>query len=77
MRHLHEVINQMLPVVPKELGERLSYVLEKVSYTPPEAMNVRWFEIQDELNRFLPPDPAQLVEWQKSMLKVWTGKEWK
>jgi len=75
MRNLDEVIADMLPFVPEELRQRLSHVLENIPYTPPEALDMRWLEVQQHLNAFLPESIDELNDWQKKMLKVWTGKD--
>jgi hypothetical protein len=68
----------MLHIVPKELNERLIYILEeKLPYTPPELIYMRWEEVQDEIAGFLPADKNELNDWQKKVLTIWTQKEYK
>ena len=77
MRNLGAVITELIPVVPKELGDRLKYLVEeKIPYSPPESMDLCWREAQYELSRYLPATPDKLNEWQKKALKIWTQKDW-
>jgi hypothetical protein len=75
MRDLDVVITEMMPIVPDKLKERFSRLLERVPYTPPESMAMRWHEAQMELNRFLPATADKLTDWQRKTLKIWTGKD--
>jgi hypothetical protein len=78
MRNLDEVINQMLPIVPKELKARLNHILvDKIPWTSPELVPMRWQEVQHELSRFLPATTEELKDWQKQALTIWTQKEYK
>jgi hypothetical protein len=79
MRKIDEVIKQAVAIdgIPESLKNRLNYILnEKVAWCPPENMGMMWGECQIAINAHLPSKPEDLIPWQKTFLKVWTGKEW-
>ena len=76
MRNIVDVLNEMIKVVPSDMGDRFKHIIEKCDYTPPESVGIRWKDAQIILSGSLPKDPKDLNEWQKKALKIWTGKDW-
>jgi hypothetical protein len=79
MRKIEDVINAMLLVedIPVSLKEDLLRIMEKTLYCSPESVGLLWDLCYETLGYYLPSTPNNLNEWQKKLLTVWTGKEFK
>ena len=73
MRDLHEVILQMLAVIPldrKELHDKLNAYLESK-----EATEKDWNDVGDLLYREVFSDYRPEEEWMRNLDIIWTGDE--
>lgn len=78
MRSLTKVISEVCLVenIPEGLKNSFIYVQkEKLPWCPPENERIWWAYCHSILIKYLPTNPAELNEWQKNFLKIWTGKD--
>ena len=72
-RKLKDVLNQIIPLVPKEepLYQELLRRKESIDFAAPEVEPLWWFLVAETLE----DNVTEFVEeWQKDILKIWTNK---
>lgn len=73
MRDIPSVLTDIITVVPIDMKEAFTQILDRASRTPPEMMHIRAKETKMALKKFLPSHPSELKEWHKSVIGIWCG----
>ncbi len=78
MRELFEVVEKMLPLVPKDKTDfiqALESIKVSAAFAPPELMHFWWKSCAEVLYDHIPDDPEPNGEdWEKELVKIWQDK---
>ncbi|MHA2062982.1 MAG: hypothetical protein ACXABY_01230 [Candidatus Thorarchaeota archaeon] len=77
-RELHNVIDQMLLVIPERMStegliSRLKDVRQSIFYVAPELHRAWWTEVAKTLHEYFGDNPP-IGGWQKEVCNIWSDK---
>lgn len=77
MRNVYDVVDQMVPLIPREesalLGE-LHSLKQSALFAAPEATRMWWTEFHWIINEYIPPPGSQLTKWQTNVVNIFMDK---
>jgi hypothetical protein len=79
MRNIGEVMSAIMKIIPEDYEKRsevedsFGRIADSVPYTAPEAMNIRWGQLVQALNAYVPVCQSS-PEWVKTLAKVVNGE---
>lgn len=76
MRNIYDVVDRMIPLIPKDeaalLGE-LHSLRQSALYAAPESARMWWSEFHRIINEYL-PHPSECTDWQLNVGNIFMDK---